>query len=70
MDAAHEAHLQRILTRFNADARGKYEHGQREHGGNLWQKPGMLDSAIEEAIDLVVYLYTLKEQCEEFDKSL
>lgn len=62
MDAAHEAHLQRILSEFNADARAKYEAGQLEHGGNLWEKPGMLDHAIEEAIDLVVYLYTKREQ--------
>ena len=62
MDADHEAHLQRILTQFNADARAKYEAGQVEHGGDLWRKPGMLDHAIEEAIDLVVYLYTMREQ--------
>lgn len=65
MDADHEAHLARILSNFNTDARAKYEHGQHEHGGNLWEKPGMLEHAIEEAIDLVVYLYTLKEQREQ-----
>lgn len=64
MDAAHEAHLMRILDKFSADARAKYEAGQREHGGELWEKPGMLEHAIEEAIDMVVYLYTLKEQKE------
>ncbi len=62
MDAEHEAHLTRILDRFSADTRAKYESGQREHGGNLWEKPGMLEQAIEEAIDMVVYLYTLQEQ--------
>lgn len=62
MDAAHEAHLARILTQFNADARAKYEGGQREHGGNLWEKPGLLEQALAEAIDQVIYLYTLKEQ--------
>lgn len=62
MDAEHEAHAERILTKFNADLRAKYEAGQIEHGGNLWEKPGMLEHAIEEAIDMVVYLYTLKEQ--------
>ena len=62
MDADHEAHLRRILTQFNADARAKYEAGQAEHGGNLWERPGMLEHAIEEAIDQVIYLYTLREQ--------
>ena len=64
MDAPHEAHVSRILNRFNADLRAKYEAGQAEHGGNIWEKPGMLEHAVEEVIDLVVYLYTLKEQRE------
>lgn len=63
MSAARKAHLQRVLKQFNAGARAKYENGQREHGGNLWQKPGMLEQAIDEAIDLVIYLLTLREQC-------
>ncbi len=62
MDAAHEAHLSRITTQFTADLRAKYEAGQQEHGGNLWEKPGMLENAIAEAIDLVTYLYTLRDQ--------
>lgn len=70
MDALHEAHVSRILTRFNAALRAKYEKGQQEHGGNLWQKSGMIDFAIEEVIDLAVYLYTLKEQMEEAEKAL
>jgi hypothetical protein len=62
MDAAQHAHLQRILDSFTHDAAAKYAAGQSEHGGNLWEKPGMLDQAIAEAIDLVIYLFTLKEQ--------
>lgn len=62
MDAEHKAHLKRILDNFNADLSAKYEAGQQEHGGNLWEKAGMLEQAIAEAIDMVVYLYTLKEQ--------
>jgi len=59
------AHLRRILDRFSADASAKYEAGQDEHGGNLWEKPGMLQHALAEAIDLVIYLYTLLEQHEQ-----
>lgn len=62
MEQGQEAHLARILGQFSTDLRAKYEAGQAEHGGNLWEKPGMLENAIAEAIDLVVYLYTLKEQ--------
>lgn len=70
MDAQHEAHLKRIVDRFSADVSAKYRKGQAEHGGNLWQKGGMIDFAIEEVIDLAVYLYTLKEQVEEAEKAL
>lgn len=62
LDAEHQAHLARILDAFQRDVTEKYAAGQREHGGNLWEKPGMLEHAIEEAIDLVVYLYTAKER--------
>lgn len=62
MTPERTAHLERILREFQADARAKYEAGQGEHGGNLWQKPGMLEAALAEAIDLVIYLYTLREQ--------
>lgn len=62
LNADHEAHLTRILSQLTRDLRSKYENGQREHGGNLWLKSGMLDNAIAEVLDLAVYLYTLKEQ--------
>jgi len=62
MTPDQEAHLKRILKNFSTDADAKYAHGQAEHGGNLWEKPHMLDNAIAEAIDLVIYLYTLREQ--------
>ena len=65
MDAAQTAHLDRIVNRLSADLRAKYEAGQQHHGGNLWEKPGMLEQAIEEVLDLAVYLYTLQEQRDE-----
>jgi len=42
----------------------KYAKGAAEHGGNIWElSPAvLLDEAINEAIDQVVYLLTLKEQ--------
>lgn len=64
MNGEHEAHLQRILEAVNRDLSLKYRGGQTEHGGRLWMKPNLLDEAIKEALDLVVYLYTLKEQQE------
>lgn len=65
MDADSAAHRQRILDRFTADFTAKYEAGQSEHGGLMAEKPGMLEHAIAEVLDLVAYLYTLKEQRDE-----
>lgn len=62
MTPEHEAHLAHLKAEFTADLDAKYRAGQIEHGGNIWEKPGMLEHAIEEAIDLVVYLYTLRDQ--------
>lgn len=62
MEADHWAHLGRILEQFGREAGRKYVTGQREHGGRLWEKPQLLDQAILEAIDLVIYLYSLREQ--------
>ena len=65
MDDAQRAHLDRIISRLNADLRAKYEAGQQQHGGNLWEKPGMLEQAYAEVLDLATYLLTLMEQRDE-----
>lgn len=65
MTPNQEEHLARIKAKFLADVDKKYRAGQKEHGGNLYEKKGMLDMAIEEVTDLAVYLYTLKEQLDE-----
>jgi hypothetical protein len=57
-----EAYLANLKSEFTADLDAKFRAGQIEHGGNIWEKPGMLEHAIEEAIDQVVYLYTLRDQ--------
>lgn len=56
LDVADEAHRM-ILA--------KYAAGQREHGGLLWKKRGIIDMAIEEAVDQVIYLLTLRDQLAE-----
>ena len=56
-----EEHIQRILNKFKNDMPIKYRKGQAEHGGNLWDMK-IIDAAIEEALDMYVYLVTLKEQ--------
>jgi hypothetical protein len=62
MTPDHEAHLERIKQQFLKDVDKKYREGQREHGGFLPTKTDLLDEALNEIIDLYVYLITLKEQ--------
>jgi hypothetical protein len=57
-----ERHLRRVKRRILARLDRKYRAGQREHGGHLWAKRGLIDDALDEVIDLVVYLESLKEQ--------
>jgi len=62
MDAEHEAHLDSILLEAHGLISAKYRAGQAEHGGNLWSKPGLLDEAIKEVVDLLVYLLTERQR--------
>lgn len=59
-----DEHIEDISGAFEDWMEHKYRAGQKEHGGKLWQKTGLLDMAIDEAIDLFIYLYTLKKQLE------
>lgn len=62
MTPEQQAHRERVLAQFTEDFRRKYDKGQREHGGNLWERVELINWAIEEAIDQVAFLYTLREQ--------
>ena len=62
MTNSDKEHLKRVVHQAGQLIIKKYVRGVKEHGGHLWQKPGLLDEAINEAIDQVVYLLTLKEQ--------
>ena len=57
-----DEHIGRVNAQHVALTNMKYAKGQREHGGNCWEKPGMLAHALDEASDLTVYLWTLREQ--------
>lgn len=60
-------HINSIGKEFCFEMMSKYVKGQKEHGGNLWDLPidSLLNAAIEEAIDQVVYLLTLKRKLHE-----
>ena len=65
MTKQQEASLQSIKDRFVKWVDKKYRKGQKEHGGNLWKKNGLIDMAIDEAVDQVVYLIYLRDQIED-----
>ena len=58
-----EAHLASIKKRAAEMIEEKYRRGQQEHGGDLWLVPVaiLIDNAIEEAIDQLAYLLTIKD---------
>lgn len=62
MTKDQESHLHTIKQETLERIDKKYRAGQKGHGGNLWQKNNVLEMAIDEAIDQVVYLLTLKKQ--------
>ena len=64
MSPIQEAHLGRVKAEFAGLVDEKYRAGASEHGGELLALPDLeiLDLAIEEAIDQVVYLLSLKEK--------
>lgn len=59
-----EDHMNEIIDDFIELMEPKYVKGAIEHNSNIWEYPTdkLLDMAIEEAIDQVVYLLTLKQQ--------
>lgn len=63
MTPEQEQHLKRIKYNFNLKVDIKYRAGQKEHGGDLMHNNALtlLNFAIAEAIDQVVYLETLRE---------
>ena len=64
MTQDQEAHLARVKAEFIALVDAKYRAGAAEHGGELLALPDLsiLDLAIEEAVDQVAYLLSLKEK--------
>ena len=64
MTDSQEQNLKIIKLKFAALVEKKYRMGDQEHGGNLLDEPELtlLDSAIDEAIDQVVYLITLRRK--------
>lgn len=58
------SHVEEIGKDFCREMSEKYIKGQKEHGGNLWDlsEDQLLDNAIDEAIDQVTYLLTIRRK--------
>lgn len=63
MTPEQEQHLKKIKINFTNRVDLKYRAGQKEHGGDLMHNNALviIDMAISEAVDQVVYLETLRE---------
>lgn len=61
-NAEQQLHALTIAKEASDRIVSKYLKGQEEHGGNLWDKTAeqLIDYAIDEAVDQVIYLITLK----------
>jgi len=53
------------LERFTNLASIKFDAGQLQHGGMLWQKKDLVYKAKEEVIDMWFYLDSLQKQIED-----
>ena len=62
MKRENELHLASIIEKSIDLIDAKYRKGDEQHGGKLWKKKNLVDKAIDEAIDQLVYLITLKQQ--------
>ena len=65
MNEAQELHLQSVKNRITSRIDHKYRRGAEEHGGELENKRGIIGMSLDEAADLAVYLYTLKDQIDD-----
>ena len=64
MTDQQKAHLKWVIEQFNELLPPKYAKGAEENKGNLEEKSidFLINNAIDEAIDQVVYLLTLKSK--------
>ncbi len=61
MQPEHEAHLERLLAWVSTRVSEKYRRGQAEHGGQLWEAPGLLTELHAETFDLLAYGQAIEE---------
>jgi hypothetical protein len=55
-------HVSQCVKRVSDLQIRKYIAGQKEHGGKMWKKTGLLHASLEEIADLANYLPTVEQQ--------
>jgi hypothetical protein len=63
MTPEQHRHVHKLMAKTSLLMEKKYTAGALEHGGNIWNlsPETLLDNAIDEAVDQVVYLLTQKQ---------
>ena len=66
MNVEQEQHLQDVKEEFYSLVDRKYRKGAKKHGGDLLSSSALIlcNHALDEAIDQVVYLLTLRSELE------
>lgn len=62
MTPEQEQHLAEVKQSFLDAVDVKYRGGVRDHGGDIWKKPGILEMLMDECVDFYVYAESLKRQ--------
>lgn len=67
MTEDQQDHAEELARQFKARMLYKYAKGAEQHGGNLWHMPlkDLLENALDEAIDQVVYILTALEKVDD-----
>jgi hypothetical protein len=67
-----QGHISTLVRLASAAMFDKYRAGAAEHGGNLWDlsTSTLLDNAVSEAIDQVIYLMTLRDKVKQLQMEL
>ena len=54
--------MEESIARFHAIAARKYKQGQAEHGGNLWEKPNLIEEMEAEVLDQWFFIQALRQK--------
>jgi hypothetical protein len=62
MTKLQHSHLEQIREDLSRALTLKYNRGQLEHGGNLWERQGIISDLGDELIDAFAYYHCIKDR--------